>query len=72
MIQEDFSNMTDGAVPWFYTGWRCLYCGDIVDPLILRHRSRGRRAAEPPEQSLPRVRRWAVRVAMAHGDNSRR
>jgi hypothetical protein len=72
MNPEEFSNMTEGVVPWFYAGWRCLYCGDIVDSLILRHRSvgsggsgrsrggRGRPAAEPSKQPLPRGRRWAA------------
>jgi hypothetical protein len=63
MTQEEFSNMTEGAVPWFYAGWRCLFCGDIVDSLILRHRSGGsksRQVAEPSKQPLPRGRRWAA------------
>jgi len=60
MAAEEFSNLTDGMVPWFYAGWRCLYCGDVVDPLILRHRSRGRQAAEPAKQPLARARRRAA------------
>jgi hypothetical protein len=73
MNPEEFSNMTEGAVPWFYAGWRCLYCGDVVDSLILRHRSvgsggsRGRQLSEPSEHPRPRGRRWVVRAAMAHG-----
>ena len=38
MVEEEFSNGADGAVPWWYRGWRCLFCGDVIDPLILRHR----------------------------------
>lgn len=56
MAPEEFSNMTEGAVPWFYAGWRCLYCGDIVDPLILCHR---RQAAEPQRPHM-RARRRAA------------
>jgi hypothetical protein len=57
MAPEEFSNMTEGAVPWFYAGWRCLYCGDIVDPLILRHRWE---AAEPSERRMMRAQRRAA------------
>jgi hypothetical protein len=75
MNPEEFSNMTEGAVPWFYAGWRCLFCGDIVDSLILRHRSgesggsagnrdsRGGRSRQPAghsKQPLSRGRRWAA------------
>jgi chromosome condensin MukBEF ATPase and DNA-binding subunit MukB len=57
MISEDFSNITNEVAPWFYAGWRCLYCGDIIDPLILRHR---RQMVEPLQQPLLGARRRAA------------
>lgn len=39
MSFEQFAN-SDNRSYWSYKGWRCLYCGDIVDPLILQHRVR--------------------------------
>lgn len=36
---EEFVN-SDNRSYWSYRGWRCLYCGDIIDPLILQHRMR--------------------------------
>ena len=39
MSFEEFVN-SDNRLFWSYKGWRCLYCGDIIDPLILQHRMR--------------------------------
>lgn len=36
---EEFLN-SDNRSYWSYKGWHCLYCGDIIDPLILQHRMR--------------------------------
>jgi len=57
MIEEEFSNGTDGGVPWWYRGWRCLFCGDVIDSLILRHRRLTARADKP---SFLRPRRRAA------------
>ncbi|MGQ0809930.1 MAG: hypothetical protein ACT4OO_01725 [Nitrospiraceae bacterium] len=37
MVEETFADMKSGAVS--FKGWRCLICGDIVDPLIGQHRA---------------------------------
>jgi hypothetical protein len=39
---ETFVSCAAEGGPWTYEGWRCVYCGDIVDPVILRHRIRTR------------------------------
>ena len=55
MIAEVFQNLTgDGGLMWL-TGWRCIVCGDMVDPTILKHRQ----SAEVPPVNRPR-RRFAV------------
>jgi len=35
---EAFVSSAAEGGPWAYEGWRCVYCGDIIDPVILRHR----------------------------------
>jgi DNA-directed RNA polymerase subunit RPC12/RpoP len=35
---EEFLYGGGGEIPWSYEGWRCVYCGEIVDPLILLNR----------------------------------
>jgi hypothetical protein len=35
------SGAAEGST-WTYEGWRCIYCGDIIDPIILRHRKKSR------------------------------
>jgi hypothetical protein len=55
MNSEEFCNGSEGSMPWWYQGWRCIHCGDVVDPLILQHRREPR--AQP---SLSRARRRAA------------
>lgn len=35
---EEFLNVASDGMPWSYEGWRCLDCGEIIDPLILLNR----------------------------------
>ncbi|HEY5648507.1 MAG TPA: hypothetical protein VIU33_03340 [Nitrospiria bacterium] len=35
---------------WEYEGWRCVYCGEVIDPLILQNRLKGK--AEPKDSQL--------------------
>lgn len=38
MVEDHFLDMQESfGAPWIL-GWRCLCCGEIVDPLIQRHR----------------------------------
>lgn len=34
---EEFKN-TQNDVYWTYDGWRCVFCGEVLDPLILLNR----------------------------------
>lgn len=55
MIADVFQNLTgDGGLMWL-TGWRCIVCGDMIDPTILKHRKN----AQAPPVSRTR-RRYAV------------
>ncbi|MEK6682926.1 MAG: hypothetical protein AABY79_13295 [Nitrospirota bacterium] len=38
MTYETFTNQENLA--WHYDGWRCLYCGDVVDEVILANQKR--------------------------------
>jgi hypothetical protein len=38
MVVDDLIDMRESSIPMWMRGWRCVSCGNIVDPLILRHR----------------------------------
>jgi hypothetical protein len=33
-----FSDMSEGGDMWAYDGWHCVYCGEIVDTVVLSNR----------------------------------
>lgn len=37
MVHENFYGAGEG-LSWYYPGWRCLLCGEIVDKVILSNR----------------------------------
>ena len=43
MIAEKFYSWNEQ-----FSGWRCISCGEIVDPLILENRTRPRRSVKDP------------------------
>jgi len=38
MVVDDLLDLQESLLPMWMRGWRCVACGNIVDPLILRHR----------------------------------
>jgi hypothetical protein len=38
MVTDHLVDMQESGIPTWMKGWRCISCGDIVDPLIQRHR----------------------------------
>ena len=38
MVADDLIDLQESYVPMWMRGWRCVACGNIVDPLINRHR----------------------------------
>jgi len=38
MVADDLVDLQESYVPMWMRGWRCVACGNIVDPLIARHR----------------------------------
>jgi hypothetical protein len=38
MVADDLIDIRESSIPMWMRGWRCVACGNIIDPLILRHR----------------------------------
>jgi len=38
MVSDHLIDIRESSIPMWMRGWRCVACGNIVDPLILRHR----------------------------------
>lgn len=38
MVSDHMIDIRESSLPMWRRGWRCVACGNIVDPLILRHR----------------------------------
>jgi hypothetical protein len=45
MVVDDMIDLQESLMPMWMRGWRCLSCGNIIDPLILRHRMAQRAGA---------------------------
>ena len=66
MRKEHFSDFSEESGRFAFEGWRCLNCGEILDPLILEHRhspplyvkSRKRRPVVPLRLNAARKRVW--------------
>ena len=37
MVADDLIDARESYHPMWMRGWRCVACGNVVDPLILRH-----------------------------------
>ena len=55
MISDHFMDLLNASGEIDFEGWRCLNCGDITDPVIMRHHQF---AASAPAKS--RRRWWGV------------
>jgi hypothetical protein len=40
MVEETFVDWEASPSVSFFTGWRCVICGEILDPIILQNRTR--------------------------------
>jgi phage major head subunit gpT-like protein len=40
MVEEMFVDQETSPSVSSFTGWRCLSCGEILDPIILQNRTR--------------------------------
>jgi hypothetical protein len=42
MSFEQFMNGGGEGMPWLYKGWRCIECGEVIDPRILLNRMKSK------------------------------
>ncbi len=62
MVADDLIDLQESYVPTWMRGWRCIACGNIVDPVINRHRMIQRSGALgllKPEVCMPLLTRPA-------------
>jgi len=62
MVSDDLIDLQESYVPMWMRGWRCVACGNIVDPLIHHHRvmqRAGSVGAPQAEVPMPLVARSA-------------
>lgn len=38
MVTDSLVDLRESSIPMWMKGWRCVSCGNIVDPLIQHHR----------------------------------
>ena len=38
MVADNLIDMQESSIPMWMRGWRCVSCGNIIDPLIQKHR----------------------------------
>lgn len=61
MVRDQFVDLRDDTGRLEFPGWRCLNCGEVVDPVVLTHRINGPIA---PYRSRTRSRRtWESRTS---------
>ena len=59
MVSDHLIDMRESSIPMWMKGWRCVSCGNIVDPLIQRHRMIQQAGASRllgKEAAMPRLR----------------
>jgi len=62
MIRDSFLDLRDDTGRLTFEGWRCLNCGEVVDPVVLTHRID---APTGPYQGRTRDRRMWERLVAA-------
>ena len=61
MVRERYDDLDLGSAGYEISGWRCLNCGAIVDPLIATHHRTAHKTE--PDQLLRRRLKELVMVA---------
>jgi hypothetical protein len=62
MVTDNLIDIKESSIPMWMKGWRCVSCGNIVDPLIQKHRMSQQAEASTvleKEATVPRLRRVA-------------
>jgi len=68
MNYEEFRSSSSESGPWTYDGWHCVYCGEVIDAIVVLNRERSRAVAAEAEAAGQkaeggRVHRGVVRVS---------
>ncbi len=61
MVRDHFMDILNVSGELDFKGWRCLNCGDIVDPVIVRHHLSVRSVPARPR------RRWRGQIRAREG-----
>jgi hypothetical protein len=62
MVADNLIDIKESGIPRWMKGWRCVSCGNIVDPLIQKHRMSQQAGASRllgEEAAVPRLRHVA-------------
>lgn len=62
MVADNLIDIRESSIPMWMKGWRCVSCGNIVDPLIQKHRmiqESGATQLLEQKTAVPRLRRVA-------------
>lgn len=63
MIRDSFIDLRDDTGRVRFEGWRCLNCGEVIDPLVLTHRMESPGA---PYRGRTRDRHMWRRIGLEH------
>ena len=55
IVGVSFSGGETATGAWAYTGWKCLNCGYVTDPLILKNRIGQFQRANRPKSTVERA-----------------
>ncbi|MEO5658151.1 MAG: hypothetical protein ABIO65_00030 [Nitrospiria bacterium] len=61
MVSDRFTDLMDETGQMTFGGWRCLVCGEIVDPVIVTNRLNKDAVATKPRH--PRLITWVSQSA---------
>jgi hypothetical protein len=62
MVREEFYGLDD-----MFSGWRCIFCGEIIDPVILQNRGTQKTRAIPSHLRRQRLEILSMSDAPAFG-----
>ena len=66
MVTDNLIDIQESSIPMWMKAWRCVSCGNIVDPLIQQHRMIQQAGASRllrTETVVPRLRRMLKAIA---------
>lgn len=62
MVRDSFVDLRDDTGRILFEGWRCVNCGEVIDPVVMTHRLD---APHAPYRSQTRDRRTWERLTAA-------